>query len=124
MAISKQDKTTGTRAAEATAGATPKPDRPEVETVNGAATLEEASVSPLKKRELIDGVAAETGLKRREVRAVTEAVLSVMGGALADGRSLNLEPLGKLRVAKSTDNEGSRVLTCKLRRKTPAPAEE
>ena len=81
-------------------------------------------MSPLKKRELIDGVAAETGLKRREVRAVTEAVLSVMGGALAEGRSLNLEPLGKLRVAKSTDNDGSRVLTCKLRRKKPAPAEE
>lgn len=124
MAISKSENTTGTSAAEATAGVTPKPEGPAVEAITGAAPLEEASGDPLKKRELIEGVAAETGLKRREVRAVAEAVLSVMGRALGDGRSLNLEPLGKLRVAKSTDNEGSRVLTCKLRQKKPAPAEE
>jgi len=85
-----------------------------------AGLVEGARAGALKKRELIERVAAETGLKRREVKAVAESVLSVMARALGEGQSLNLEPLGKLRVARSTDNADGRVLTCKLRQKGAA----
>lgn len=79
-----------------------------------------AAVEPrpvLKKRDLIERVVTDTGLKRREVKAVTEAVLHAMGEAVGQGDGLVLEPFGKLRVARATDNGASRVLTCKLRRK-------
>jgi nucleoid DNA-binding protein len=95
-------------------------DRP----AGGAAVEKAGSASALKKRELIEQVVAETGLKRGDIRPVVEAALSVMGRALGDGKSLNLEPLGKLRVARTNETEGARVMTCKLRQKTLAsPAE-
>ena len=73
-----------------------------------------------RKRDLIEQVTAETGLKRRDVKAISEAVLAAMGRAVGEGQSLALEPLGKLRVARTNESGASRVLTCKLRQKAAA----
>ncbi len=80
-------------------------------------------VGTFRKRELIERVTAETGLRRRDVKAVTEALLSAMGDAVREGQTLALEPMGKLRVARSNETGGRRVLTCKLRQKSAALAE-
>ncbi|MEM9710193.1 MAG: HU family DNA-binding protein [Pseudomonadota bacterium] len=96
---------------------------PALEAVPNAASLaEEPSAQTLRKRDLIERLTAETGLKRRDVRAVTEALLAALGESVAKGESLSLEPFGKLRVARSAEGTGSRTHTCKLRQKNPALA--
>ncbi len=71
----------------------------------------------LKKRELIERVVENTGLKRRDVRTIAESVLQIMGDTVREGDSLALEPLGKLRVARVVDGPSNRTLTVKLRQK-------
>ena len=77
----------------------------------------------LRKKELIDAVVAQSGVKTKDAKPVVEAMLSVLGDALRDGRELNLQPLGKLMVRRSKKIQNGTVLTAQLRQKdeeTPA----
>ena len=75
----------------------------------------EAKAAPatpsISLRNLVDTVAAATGQKKPDAKKAVEAVLAAIGAGLAAGSSLNVPPLGKVRVAKA---KGS-VLTLKLR---------
>jgi Bacterial DNA-binding protein len=82
-------------------------ETPEAGSVETAAV----SVGQVKLKDLIDSVAAKTGGKKPEVKAVVEATLAALGEALATGKALVVPPLGKLRVVK---NKGP-ALTLKLR---------
>jgi nucleoid DNA-binding protein len=73
------------------------------------------ATAPLKLKDLIAAVAAETGAKRPEVRATVEATLAVLADALKRGADLNLPPLGRLRVARATGKDGTGAMTLKLR---------
>ncbi|MGR3323359.1 MAG: HU family DNA-binding protein [Pseudooceanicola sp.] len=76
----------------------------------------------LKKRELIDKVVALTGQKKRDVRPTLEAAFAVLGEALDDGRDLNLEPLGKVKVNRHRVLSDGRVFNTRIRRKTQPPS--
>ena len=107
-------KTTKAKAGTATAKA-PATLKPKAESLpNPTVTL--------KKRDLIERAVAESGLKRRDVKAVTEAVLKIMGDAVDRGEGLALEPFGKLRLARVAEGTVSRTFTAKLRRKMPGLA--
>lgn len=69
----------------------------------------------LNKRALIDAVVARSDIKRREVKPVVEAMLAVLGETLAEGRGLNLEPLGKLRINRTEERGNRRIVVAKLR---------
>ncbi len=111
--------------AEAAAPASPAPEAPKAEPVatdtstpipkvikvSEAATMD----ADLKKKELIDAVVARSGAKKKDAKPVVEAVLSILGECLADGRELNLQPLGKLRINRTEDHTGYRIIVCKLR---------
>ena len=71
---------------------------------------------PLRRKELVDRVAARTGLKKGEARTAAEAVLRILGDALAEGRGATLPPLGKLRVQKQRSASGRTVTVLKLHR--------
>jgi len=71
----------------------------------------------LRKKELIDQAVERSGIKKRDAKPVVEAVLAILGEAIGEERSVNLEPMGKLRVTRSKDNPNGRVHVCKLRRK-------
>ncbi len=90
-------------------------------TESGSTILPNPTVT-LKKRDLVERAVAESGLKRRDVKAVTEAVLKIMGEAVDRGEALALEPLGKLRLARVSEGTNSRTYTAKLRRKSAALA--
>lgn len=81
----------------------------------------------LRKKELIEAAVEKTGRKKKDVKPIVEAVLAVMGTALGDGRDLNLQPMGNLRVRKSRPLRSGRVLTTKIRQgkreKLPEPTE-
>lgn len=82
--------------------------------------------SELRKRELIDLVVARSEVKKKFAKPAVEAMLAILGEAISDGRSLNLSPMGKLKVNRSTDKGTGQVIICKLRRSTQdsAPVEK
>ena len=105
----------------ATAGATPGPADQSI--------APEPALPPLKLRDLIDQVANTTGQRRPDIKAALDAVLVEIGHALDAGRSLNLPPLGKIRVAKipvgkAASTTGGRPMVLRLRREAAAAAFE
>ncbi|MDK3019710.1 HU family DNA-binding protein [Pseudodonghicola flavimaris] len=73
------------------------------------------SAPDLTKRQLIEQVVARSGAKPREVKPLVEAMLAVLGEAVAEGRGLTLEPLGKLRITRQVDKSDRRVTIARLR---------
>ena len=70
----------------------------------------------LRKKELIDTVVAMSGVKKRDAKPVIEAMLSVLGETIAEGRELNLAPLGKLKITRMKKTTKAQVITARLRR--------
>jgi len=117
-------KTTTTRAATtktATAKATPRTATPAKPPVPKVVQMSEPQVSApeMKKKELIDTVVERSGIKKKDAKPVVEAMLAVLGEAIGDGRKLNLQPLGKLRINRSEEKSNGRVIVCKLRQSKP-----
>ncbi|MCE0504204.1 HU family DNA-binding protein [Roseivivax sp. GX 12232] len=97
------------------------PDDPEAELdLAVAATLDPSVLPPaqqpgLKKRELVDKIVRRTGVKKKEVKPVIEAALEILGGALSEGRELNLKPFGKMKVQRVKEVPNGQVLVTKVR---------
>ncbi len=72
----------------------------------------------MKKKELIDAVVTRSGIKKKDAKPVVEAMMAVLGEALSEGRMLNLQPLGKIKVNRTKELSGSRVLRCQIRQTT------
>ncbi len=87
---------------------------------NAAAEPETAS-NELKKKELIDLVVARSGIKKKDAKPVIEAMLAVLGDAVAEGQELNLPPFGKLRINRTVEKPNGRITICKLRQSANAP---
>lgn len=105
------DDSTGAKPAKART-AKPKAAKPALEVVEDAPAKAPAG-SGLKLKDLVESVASATGAKKPEAKKAVEATLAALSAALQAGTDLNLPPLGKLRVARSTGS----VLTLKLRTK-------
>jgi nucleoid DNA-binding protein len=69
----------------------------------------------MRKKELIDLVVERSGIKKKDAKPTIEAVLAILGEAIASGRELNLQPFGKLRINRSEEKSNGRVIVCKLR---------
>ena len=73
----------------------------------------------LRKKDLIDRVVQVSGARKKDTRGIVEAVLAVLGDALAAGETLALPPFGRARVNKQRDLDSGAMLTVKLRRAGP-----
>lgn len=69
----------------------------------------------LKKKELVDLVVARSGVRKRDVKPVIEAALSILGEALSEGRELNLQPLGKLKVTRMKKGGNGQIINARVR---------
>lgn len=69
----------------------------------------------MKKQELIDKVLGKGDIKKKYAKPVVEAVLEVLGDALAEGRELNLPPLGKIKINRVRDVANARIIVAKIR---------
>lgn len=78
------------------------------------AEVEEARV--LRKKDLVLRAAEASGVKRKDTRAVVEAVLAEIGAALSRGEGLVLPPLGKAKVNRQKEKGSAEVLVVRLRR--------
>lgn len=76
-----------------------------------AAAAAKGSAGVLKLKTLVEQVAAATGASKPEAKRAVGATLAAIAAGLKAGTDLNLPPLGKLRLARSS----GAVLTLKLR---------
>ncbi|SER01942.1 HU family DNA-binding protein [Thalassovita taeanensis] len=74
----------------------------------------------MKKRELIELVVERAGVKKKDAKPAIEAMLQILGEALADSREMNLPPLGKIKINRIKQLSNAKVITCKLRRNDAA----
>ena len=88
-----------------------EPATPKVVTVSEPVVAE----PDMKKKELIDLVVERSDIKKKFAKPVVEAMLAVLGEAIAEGRELNLQPLGKLRIYRAEEKSNGRVIVCKIR---------
>ena len=73
-----------------------------------------------------------SGLSRLQIRSVQAAVLTELSGAISRGENLYLPQLGRVKLVRSTLEDGGRTMTVKIKRLSGekgdvpplAPAEE
>lgn len=111
---------TTTKATDAVTAVTPKVVTSETQEVaktseTGAASAPAGEVGELRKKELIDIVVSRTDVKRKFAKPVIEELLEVLTESLEEGRELNLQPLGKFRVNRTTEKENGKITVLKLR---------
>ncbi len=118
---------TSTRKTPATKAKTTKPNIVAKKPPKATPTPKVVSISDpvvsepdMRKKELIDLAAARSGTKRKDAKPTVEAVLAILGEAIADGRELNLQPFGKLRINRAEEKPNGRVIICKLRQSNAA----
>lgn len=70
----------------------------------------------LKKKEFIDRVTLASGAKKKDVKDIVEAVLTVLGDALAKGEELSLPPLGRAKIHRSRELGAGSMIMIKLHR--------
>ncbi|EKD60158.1 MAG: hypothetical protein ACD_54C00909G0002 [uncultured bacterium] len=75
-------------------------------------------VAQLRLKDLIERVASASDQNKKDVRLIVEATLAELARALETGESLNLPPLGKIRIANQRSDEAGLMMTLKLRRNT------
>jgi len=72
-----------------------------------------------RKKDLVDSVATRSGVKKKAVKPVVDAVLAELASALQRGDVLSMPPLGKLAVNRSKEGARADVMILKLRRLRP-----
>lgn len=81
----------------------------------------EQPVRKLIKKDLIDRVIARSGVKPRFVRQVTDALLAELGTMLEEAETLQLQPLGNLKVQRRKDVDDGEVIITRVKRKKADP---
>ncbi|MEQ9259974.1 MAG: HU family DNA-binding protein [Roseovarius sp.] len=77
----------------------------------------------LKKKELLDAVIERSGVRKKFAKPVVEAMIDILGEAIAEGREINLQPFGKIKHQRMVDSSNARVMVTKIRQsKSAAPA--
>lgn len=84
----------------------------------------EAGSNDMKKKELIELVVNRSGIKKKDAKPVIESMLAVLGETVAEGRELNLQPFGKLRINRAIEKPNGRITICKLRQSGPKPTDD
>jgi uncharacterized membrane protein YgcG len=78
----------------------------------------------LKVKDLVDRVTEATDGNRGQIKGIVEATLAVLARALDAGETLNLPPIGKIRVAKPVAEGTTGAMTVKVRKGNPPKPKE
>ena len=85
-----------------------------------AAEAPTTTAEVLRKKQLIDDVVARSGIKKKYAKPVVEAMLAVLGEAVAAGTTMNLQPFGKVMVQRTNEKASGRVSIVRIRQSTGA----
>lgn len=104
-----------------TGGKTAKAPAPVQGVTRSVSDGSNSAIDKLVKKDLIDRVIARSGVKPRHARQVTDALLVELGAMLEEAETLQLQPLGNLKVQRRKDLDDGEIIITKLRRKKPVP---
>lgn len=94
------------------------PAAPVPQAVVVAETAPEPVLPDLKRQELLAQVVARSDVKKKYAKPVLEAALALIGEALAEGRELNLAPMGKVKINRTKQMANGRVIIARIRQNT------
>ncbi len=117
MATTTRKKTTTTPKKATAARAAPKVMKKAVTPTPKPVVKPEAEAPVLRKKELIERVVARSGIKKKDAKPTIEAMLAVLGEALASGEELNLQPMGKVMVKRVKEQPNAKVMVCRIRQR-------
>ena len=69
----------------------------------------------MKKPDLINLVVERSGMKKKDVKPVVEAMLSVLGETLSRGQEMNLQPFGRVKVNNTKELAKAQVHSVRIR---------
>lgn len=110
-----------TAAAQTTAEQTPETASADAPAPTQSETPDTTAAAPaggLRKKELIDRVVALSGMKKKDVKPVVEAMLAVLGDALSCEEQMMLQPMGKVMIKRRKEVQNGEVLELRIRRST------
>lgn len=113
--MATRKKPTSPAPARTSASSRPKPAASLDERGDAAPTGPVDTPAPLKKQELLAQVIERSDIPKRDAKPVVEAMLAVLGDALAEGRELNLKPMGKIKRKRVTEGDKARVIVASIR---------
>ena len=93
----------------------PVKTQPAAEPTVVSETAVDALAPLLRKRELINSVVERSGVRKKFAKPVVEAMIGVLGEALAEGRDLNLQPMGRIKQQRVKDTANARITIAKIR---------
>ncbi len=73
----------------------------------------------LSKRQLLDRIVTESGMKKGDARTALDAVLAGLRNALADGHDISAAPLGKVRLVRKKDTPNGELAVLRVKLKDP-----
>ncbi len=106
---------TKSTAPKASAKATTKPVAPASEPTTQVEELPLSTREEMKKKELIELAVERSGVKKRDAKPAIEAALAILGEALAEGREVNMRPLGKIKVNRMKKGVNGQVINARIR---------
>lgn len=101
------------KAADAT-GAQGKVEGTQPSTVPAAGS-KTAATPVMRRAQLVDLAAERSGLRKNQIKSVLDAILPVIGEALARGETVNLPGLGKVSVQRMKDKGDAKVVIARIR---------
>ena len=73
----------------------------------------------MKKKELLSLAVERSGVRQKFAKPAIEAVLAILGETIAEGRDINVQPLGKVKVQRSKDTGNGKVHITRIRQPNP-----
>jgi DNA-binding protein HU-alpha len=93
----------------------------EINIVEADAAEKPVDPNLVKKKDIYDYVSVSTGLRKRDVREAVDSLLEYMHKCLADGKTMQVPPLGKIKPVERGTGENAKV-HYKLTLKKPGAA--
>jgi len=87
------------------------------EVVDEVSPAEPFVTKVVRRKELVDRIVENSGMKPNAVKNALDAVLKEVGDALSAGEALNLPALGRVSVNRRKELDDGEVLICKIRRR-------
>jgi len=92
---------------------TPSTSAPKPTVVNESTPTSTAPM--MKKKELIEAVVERSGVRKKFAKPAMEAMMEILGEAIAEGRDLNLPPMGKIKHQRVKEASNARITVAKIR---------
>jgi len=77
----------------------------------------------IPKKELVQRMMDETGMKAGDARRALDATLKVLADGLREGANISAAPLGKIRITRSKETANGDLVVCRIKLKKLTPGD-